>query len=285
MGTEHSLIIGNCRTMSELQDNQVHLIVTSPPYFNAPFDYEGLFHDYEEYLQLLRDVARECFRVLQDGRIFVLNIDDMLVKGEKFPIVADATRIVLDAGFRYRDRIIWKKPEGYLRISRRSGVMLQNPYPMYYYPDNLLESIVIFQKGKFNYKSVNKETRETSKIDLKEFQENKWYMTLWEMVNVLPGSTLEKDIAAFPEELAYRCIRIFSYAGETVLDPFCGSGTTMKVARALGRNSIGIELKPTLLPVIKEKIGFNGQAQLLNPEDTLRVIVREDEQHGCVRED
>jgi site-specific DNA-methyltransferase (adenine-specific) len=77
----------------------------------------------------------------------VLNIDDMLINGEKFPIVADAIKIFQEAGFRYRDRIIWKKPDGYLRISRRSGVILQNPYPMYFYPDNLLESIIIFQKG------------------------------------------------------------------------------------------------------------------------------------------
>jgi site-specific DNA-methyltransferase (adenine-specific) len=61
----------------------------------------------------------------------------MLIDGEKFPIVADATKIFQEAGFRYRDRIVWKKPEGYLRISRRSGVILQNPYPMYFYPDNL----------------------------------------------------------------------------------------------------------------------------------------------------
>lgn len=104
--------------------------------------------------------------------IFVLNIDDMLINGEKFPIVADAIRIFLDAGFRYRDRIIWKKPEGYLRISRRNGVMLQNPYSMYFYPDNFLESIVIFQKGKFDYSSIPKKIKEASKIDLKEFQDN-----------------------------------------------------------------------------------------------------------------
>ena len=173
-------------SVQEISNEEVRLVVTSPPYFNAPFDYEGLFKNYDQYLGVLKKVANESFRVLQNCRIFVLNIDDMLINGEKFPIVADATRIFLDAGFRYRDRIIWKKPEGYLRISRRSGVMLQNPYPMYFYPDNLLESIIIFQKGKFDYKSIPKETREASKIDIKEFQDNKWFMTLWNMVNVLP---------------------------------------------------------------------------------------------------
>lgn len=282
MSTNHKLIIGNCMSMKEIADEEVHLIVTSPPYFNAPFDYEGLFKNYDQYLGVLKKVANESFRVLQKGRIFVLNIDDMLINGEKFPIVADTTRIFLDAGFRYRDRIIWKKPEGYLRISRRSGVMLQNPYPMYFYPDNLLESIIIFQKGKFDYKSIPKEIREASKIDIKEFQDNKWFMTLWNMVNVLPGSPMEKGIAAFPDELVYRCIKLFSYVGETVLDPFCGSGTTMKVAREVGRNSIGIEIKKSLLSIIETKIGFNEQKSFLNQEDTFVHVIREGEKYGCV---
>jgi len=269
-------------SMKEIDDNSVHLILTSPPYFNAPFDYKGLFKNYGQYLGVLRNAAKESYRVLNDGRIFVLNIDDMLINGEKFPIVADATKIFIDAGFRYRDRIIWKKPEGYLRISRRSGVLLQNPYPMYYYPDNLLESIIIFQKGKFEYKSISKEIREKSKIDLKEFSSKKWYMTLWEMTNVLPGSVLEKDIAAFPVELAYRVIKLFSYVGETVLDPFLGSGTVMKVARQLGRNSLGIEIKKSLLPIIREKLGFNGQTNLYDKDDKFECIIRKGDKYGCI---
>jgi len=276
MGTHHKLIIGNCMEMNEIQNNSIHLIVTSPPYFNAPFDYKELFKSYDQYLELLKRVAKESFRVLDEGRIFVLNIDDMLVDGEKFPIVADATKIFQDTGFRYRDRIIWKKPEGYLRISRRSGVILQHPYPMYFYPDNLLESIIIFQKGKFNYKSISEEIRQESKIDTREIQTNKWYMTLWEMTNVLPNQSLEKDIAAFPEELPYRIIKLFSYVGETVLDPFVGSGTTMKVARQLKRNSIGIEIEKSLIPIIKEKVGFNQSPTLfLKNDDTFEIIERE----------
>ncbi|MFN3301938.1 MAG: DNA-methyltransferase [Patescibacteria group bacterium] len=268
--------------MKEISDESVHLVVTSPPYFNAPFDYKGVFKNYEQYLGVLRKVAKELYRVVAEGRIVVLNIDDMLIVGEKFPIVADATKIFQKAGFKYRDRIIWKKPDGYLRISRRSGVILQHPYPMYFYPDNLLESILIFQKGTFNYKAISKEIREASKIDIKEFLQNKWYMTLWEMNNVLPGSPLEKDIAAFPEELPYRAIKLFSYKGETVLDPFVGSGTTMKVARMLGRNSIGIEIKKSLIPIIKKKVGFEGQQTLDNNQDTFEIIIRKKGKYGPI---
>ncbi|MEN6393571.1 MAG: site-specific DNA-methyltransferase, partial [Anaerolineaceae bacterium] len=184
MPTHHKIIFGNSMSMEGIEDESIHLMITSPPYFNAPFDYENLYKTYDDYLDVLKAVAKETYRVLQDGRVAVLNIDDMLVNGEKYPIVADATRIFLDAGFRYRDRIIWKKPDGYLRISRRSGVILQNPYPMYFYPDNILESIIIFQKGKFNYQSIPNLIKENSKIDKHEFQSNKWYSTLWEMVNV-----------------------------------------------------------------------------------------------------
>jgi len=280
MSTIHKLIFGDCTSMGELPDESVHLMVTSPPYFNAPFDYKGLFKDYDKYLKMLTCMAREVYRVLQKGRIVALNIDDMLVDGEKFPIVADATRIFLDAGFRYRDRVIWKKPDGYIRISRRSGVILQNPYPMYFYPDNLLESIIIFQKGKFNYKSIPQDIRESSVIDKQEFSNNKWFLSIWNFNNVLPNSQLEKDIAAFPEELPYRIIKLFSYKGETVLDPFAGSGTTMKVARELERNSISIEINEKLLPIIKEKSGFSGQGNLLCNDDKLEIIIRKKVKSG-----
>lgn len=274
MKTNHKLIFGNCMDMSEITDGSIHFAITSPPYFNAPFDYDGLFANYDQYLGVLNKFANESYRVLQEGRIFALNIDDMLVNGEKYPIVADSIKIFQSAGFRYRDKIVWKKPDGYLRISKRSGVILQNPYPMYFYPDNLLESIVIFQKGKFDYRSISQEVRELSKIDKKEFQNNNWHKTLWEITNVLPGSKLVKNVAAFPDELPYRLIKLFSYVGETVLDPFLGSGTTMKVARLLKRNCIGIEIIRDLEKIIKIKTGFDINKDMFNHEDNLEIIER-----------
>jgi|SRR3990170_7257290 len=282
MKTCHKLIFGNCMDMSEISDSSIHLIVTSPPYYNAPFDYNGLFSSYEQYLGVLKNFAKESYRVLSEGRIVALNIDDMLVNGTKYPIVADATKIFQDAGFRYRDRIIWKKPDGYLRISKRSGVILQNPFPMYYYPDNLLESIVILQKSKFDYRSISKEIRELSKIDKKEFQNNNWHKTLWEMTNVLPGSILEKNVAAFPEQLPYRIIKLYSYVGETVLDPFLGSGTTMKVARLLKRNSVGIEIIRDLEKIIRKKVGFDTNSDIFNNEDHFEIIERKIDKYKFV---
>lgn len=277
MKTYHRLIIGDCSRLYEIKDSSVHLVVTSPPYYNAPFDYQGLYKDYNAYLNMISKVSSELHRVLHDGRIAIINIDDMLVDGVKYPITADVTSIMQKAGFNYRDRIVWKKPDGYLRISRRSGVLLKNPYPMYFYPDNLLESILIFQKGKFDYKSVSQEQRDQSTINIETFRKDKWYPTLWEICNVLPGSSLEKGIAAFPEEIPRRLITLFSYKGEVVLDPFLGSGTTMKVARELGRNSIGVEIMEELQDTIRLKCSI-PEGDLVNLDELyFDVIVRKRE--------
>lgn len=252
--------------MHELARESIDLVVTSPPYYNAPFDYPGMYRDYDQYLALLSRVADELFRVVRDGRIVSFVIDDMLVDGEKLPIVSDATRIMRQTGFRYRDRIMWVKPKGYTRISRRSGVLIQHPYPMYFYPDNIQESILIFQKGRFDYKKVrdlDESILDASRIDSRVMNQNEWNLTVWQITNVLPtNNPLEKGIAAFPEELASRLVQLYSFYGETVLDPFLGSGTTSKVSALLGRNSIGYELNYSLKERIVTKITSAGKLEL-----------------------
>ena len=279
MKTQHKLIFGDAEDMRELEDGSVQLVITSPPYFNAPFDYPDLFESYEAYMEKMRKVAREMWRVLQEGRIACIVCDDTLIEGRKYPVVADLTRIYMEEGFNYRDKIIWVKPEGYIRISRRSGVVLQHPYPMYYYPDNIQETILIFQKGKFDYKSVSEEKRELSKLDVEEYQKNKWYLTIWEITNVLPiKNRLEEGIAAFPEEIPYRLIKLFSYIGETILDPFMGSGTTNRVSAKLGRNSVGYEIDLELLEVVKAKMGLSKDL-LFGVDYEVEIIVRDDARH------
>jgi DNA modification methylase len=147
---------------------------------------------------------------------------------------------------------------------------------MYFYPDNIQETILIFQKGKFDYKSIPDEMRRKSKIDILEYKDKKWYLNVWKIVNVLPlKNRLETGIAAFPEEIPYRLIKLFSYVGETVLDPFMGSGTTNKVAAMLKRNSVGYEIDLELLEVVKEKIGLKKNPIFYDVE----IIVRDDAKH------
>ena len=238
MKTHHKIIFGDAEDMRELEDGSVQLVVTSPPYFNAPFDYPDLFESYDAYLEKMRRIAREIRRVLQEGRIACIVCDDTLIDGKKYPVVADLTRIYVEEGFNYRDKIIWMKPEGYIRISRRSGVVPQHPY-----------------------------------------HKNKWYLTIWEITNVLPiKNRLEEGIAAFPEEIPYRLIKLFSYMGETVLDPFMGSGTTNRVSAKLGRNSVGYEIDLELLEVVKAKMGLSNDL-LFGADYEVEIIVREDALH------
>ncbi|MEM0063539.1 MAG: site-specific DNA-methyltransferase [Metallosphaera sp.] len=276
------IVFGDCRNMKELPDGSVHLVVTSPPYFNAPFDYPDLFKDYDEFLELMRDVAKEIYRVLAQGRIACFVTQDVRVKGKLYPVPADILRIMMEEGFNYRDRIIWRKPEGYIRISRRSGVQIQHPYPMYFYPDNIYEEILILQKGKYKYPR-NKPELQSSQIDMQEFNREKWYLSVWDITNVLPlKGRIEEGIAAFPEEIPYRLIKLFSYVGETVLDPFMGSATTLKVAIELQRKAVGYEIDLEHLDVVKRKLGI-GQTRLFNSDSSnsspFEIIIRNDAKH------
>jgi DNA modification methylase len=168
----------------------------------------------------------------------------------------------LDEGFLYRDKITWVKPSGYTRISRRSGVVLQHPYPMYFYPDNIQESILLFQNGEFDYsdlKGAPKNILESSKIDTVQLNNERWNLTVWNITNVLPMlGRVEEGIAAFPEEIPRRLIKLFTMVGEMVFDPFAGSGTTLKVARELGRKGVGYEIDLELKPVIRKKLGLES---------------------------
>src|SRR5437879_12275684 len=217
--------------MREIRDDSVHLMVTSPPYYNAPFDYPGLFKDYDEFLGLMHDVSCELYRVLAPGRVACFVTDDMLVDGVKYPVVADVTRLMMEAGFRYRDRIVWVKPKGYVRISRRSGVVLQHPYPMYYYPDNILESILIFQKGKFDYSYIQtlaKRRLEKSRVDVKEYNGQEWYLTVWNITNVLPfKGRAEEGIAAFPAQFRSMLWNLTMLLAKPMLDLCSESATTV----------------------------------------------------------
>jgi DNA modification methylase len=273
------IILGDCQDMHELGDKSVHLICTSCPYYNAPFDYPDLFRDYDEFLDMTGNVVKEVKRVLDDGRIAALVVDDVTVDGELFPIVADMTRLFRREGFKYRGKIIWKKPNGYCRISRRSGVLVQHPYPMYARFDNLTETILLMQNGEFDYKRIQQGVRDSSKIDLVKWLKGGWHLGVWEITNVLPTKDrLETGIAAFPDEIPRRLIELFSYKDEIILDPFMGSATTLKVARELGRNAVGYEIDVELLDTVKKKLGIS-QTSLSAGKNGFDITIRSDARH------
>jgi site-specific DNA-methyltransferase (adenine-specific) len=192
----------------------------------------------------------------------------MLVDGRKYPITADVTKTFLDQGFGYRDLIVWRKPDGRVRATRRSGSLLQHPYPMYLHMDNLTESILLFQKGDFDYKSVAPSVKQSSMIDVTQVNEAGWCNNVWEIANCRPGLIHTEGVAEFPAEIPHRLVTLYSHKGETVLDPFCGSGTTLRVAKELGRNSVGYEIQPKLVPLITSKVGDDLTVEFRKTEDS-----------------
>jgi site-specific DNA-methyltransferase (adenine-specific) len=258
MKTKHKIIIGDSRRMAEVPDESVHLIVTSPPYWQLK-DYGsprqiGFNDTYEEYINNLNLVWKECFRVLHKGCRLCINIGDQFARSVYYgrykviPIRTEIIKFCESIGFDYMGAIIWQKVT---TCNTTGGATIMGSYP---YPRNGIikldyEFILIFKKPGTPPK-VNKEQKELSKLTLEEW--NEYFSGHW----YFPGEKQDRHLAMFPEELPRRLIRMFSFVGETVLDPFLGSGTTSLAARKLQRNSIGYEINEEFLPIIKEKLGI-----------------------------
>lgn len=261
MQKDHLVVIGDSRHMTEVPDSSVQLIVTSPPYFDVK-DYGaeniGSLDDFNEYLQEMQTVFRECYRVLEKGRYICVNICDIISHECKYPIPAHYVLLLQRAGFDYREDIIWRKPSGIgakkgSGAAKRFGLFIQHPYPMYYFPNNIFEHILVLRKGKFDYKQVSAEEKKQATVDIEEAK-RRWNSDIWDMHPETKNQyNRETHPAMFPEELPEALIRLYTYEGETVLDPFLGSGTTTKVAASLDRRSIGYELNRSYLPLIRQK--------------------------------
>jgi DNA modification methylase len=174
---------------------------------------------------------------------------------------------------------MWVKPTGYIAISRRSGNLLKHPYPMYYYTDNLYETILIFQNGSFDYKKVSLAKKKASAIDVDTVQKEGWFRNVWNISNVMPNNyKSEKGIAKFPEEIPYRLIKLYSYEDDVVLDPFMGSGTTLKIAVELGRRCVGYEIDLELIEIVKKKLRIS-QTTLSEDSPSFDISLRGDAKH------
>ena len=280
------VVFGDAQNMSELPSNSIHLVVTSPPYFNAPYDFPDWYITYEDYLKLLKNVGKEVMRVLKPGRYACFVAMDVRVEGKLHPIVSDLIHIyVYELGFEYQERIIWRKPDTYIRVSRRSGVLLRYPYPLYFYPDHIYEEIVVFRKpGEVDKNAIPSNIKEKSRVNIDRFQREKWYLDVWEIQHVVPQEKWQKYAAVFPEEIPERLITLYSYAGETVLDPFLGTGTTCVVARKLDRSCVGYEIDLDLKDVIVERLkpllntlGGKAELQIVERGDAKHIRSRVDE--------
>lgn len=264
--------------MDHVQDSSVHLVVTSPPYWKLK-DYgndEGIGQtstSYEDYLKSMNDVFRECVKKLTPDGKLVVNIMPILLSGKNTKFNRRVTKSVLTdleqflnslGNMYFHSLYIWDKR----KVARFSS------WGSYPYPPNLLSSypyewIIVFSKaGKRPL--VDPKIKAASEISHDEF--TNWVQnSIWDFQ---PASAKhEKHPAPFPEELPRRCIRLYSFKGDTVLDPFAGSGTTLKVARELGRNSIGYEINPLFENLIREKLGVDEN----NKTDSFEFIQEKSE--------
>ena len=255
--TEPRIYYESSENMEELEDNTIQLIVTSPPYGKIKDygldDQIGFFDSFEDYFKRLKSVWKECYRVLEPKCRMVINVGDQYLRTTqygRYRILSIASTIIsdcVDLGFDFLGDIIWQKIS---TTNTTGGCSLMGSI---YYPRNGLltydyEHILIFKKHEGKKKKIDPQIKELSKISLSEWK--KWYTGHWRF----PGIVQKEHIAMFPEELPYRIIRMFSFIGDNILDPFVGSGTTLKVAKSLFRKGIGYELNKNFKQIIEKKI-------------------------------
>jgi DNA modification methylase/endonuclease YncB( thermonuclease family) len=270
--------IADSRNMAEIADESVHLIVTSPPYWHIK-DYGvegqiGYGQTLYEYLLDLSRVWRECWRVLKPGRRLCINIGDQFARAVVYgrykviPIHAEIIAQCESIGFDYMGAIIWRKKTT-MRTTGGAVVMGSFPYP----PNGIVELdyefILLFKKPEQDGERgtrdvVPRVVKEVSKLTRDEWKE--FFSGHWEFA----GERQALHEAMFPEELPRRLIRMFSFVGETVLDPFLGSGTTVKVALELRRSAIGYEIQPEFEPLIRQKLGISENALIPLPVTVVR---------------
>jgi DNA modification methylase len=246
--TYQRLINGDARDLSFLEDESVHLIVTSPPYWNLKRYNEnpsqlGHIEDYETFLAELENVWREVFRVLVPGGRLVCVVGDVCVSRRKFgrhlvfPLHADICVLCRKIGFDNLNPIIWYKIANASFEVANGSKFLGKPYEPNAIIKNDME-FILMQRKPGGYRKPTQEQRILSKIDKKDF--DNWFRQIW----TIPGASTRNHPAPFPLELAIRLVRMFSFHADTILDPFCGTGTTMIAALRNGRNSIGIDIDP-----------------------------------------
>ncbi|MFX0018903.1 MAG: DNA-methyltransferase [Promethearchaeota archaeon] len=283
--------------MGEIENNSIQFIITSPPYgqiknYGAK-NQIGFFDSFEEYFHRLKNVWTECFRVLESQCRMVINIGDQYLRTKdygRYRILSIQSKIINDCqkiGFDFLGDIIWQKVS---TTNTTGGCSLMGSI---YYPRNGLltydyEHILIFKKPQGKGRRVDFKIKEMSKISLSEWK--KWFVGHWNF----PGVIQKEHIAMFPEELPYRLIRMFTFIGDTVLDPFVGSGTTLKVAKSLFRKSIGYELNEDFRPIMQAKIDqakigyfkdFQYLLYLLYKKSLLenfKIIYHEQKQKGVI---
>ncbi len=259
--TTHKIFFGNAHDrLKHFDEESVGLAVTSPPYWQIK-DYEhpdqiGKNQPYQEYLSSLEDIWQEVHRILKPGCRLAINIGDQYLRASEYgryrvkPIPADNIKLCQDLGFDFMGNIIWRKVST-TNTTGGGAWMGSTYYPKDGHITYEHEYILLFRKkGDWTYPS--EEAKEKSRLTKK--QRSRWFRGYWE----LSPEKQNDHMAKFPVELPGRLIQMYSFYGETVLDPFLGSGTTVKAAMKYNRDSIGIELNSEFIDIIKNRLGIQN---------------------------
>lgn len=261
--TTHRIVLGDAREMNELSEGRsVHLVLTSPPYWTLK-EYDGaagenqLGHwaDYETFHDELSKVWQRCFDLLVPGGRLCVVVGDVCLPRKKvgrhlvMPLHADITTRCRRIGFDYLTPILWYKiANAATEVEGNGSPFLGKPYEPNAIIKNDIEYVLMFRKPG-GYRTPTQEQRDLSLIEKEDHA--RWFRSLWTDV---PGSSrLLGHPAPYPTELANRLIRMFSFVGDTVLDPFLGTGSTTEAAISANRSSVGYEIEPTYFEIVKKR--------------------------------
>ena len=262
MQTTHRLFRADARSMNFIPDNNVHLVVTSPPYWNLK-EYErgesqlGIIEDYEQFVDELAKVWSECYRILVPGGRVVCVVGDVCLSRRKYgrhvvmPLHSDIAVSCRKIGFDNLNPILWHKVSNAAFEANNGTSFLGKPYEPNAIIKNDLEYILM-QRKPGGYRTPTNLQREKSRIAKADYDD--WFKQIW----TLGGASTKNHPAPFPLELATRLVKMFSFFGDTVVDPFCGSGTTMQAAWNSERNSIGIEIEDKYCKMIVNRMESNN---------------------------
>ena len=255
--TVHRIFRGDARDLSALADASIHLVVTSPPYwtlkqYNGGAGQLGGVGDYDEFIGELARVWSECHRVLVPGGRLVIVVGDVCLSRRAHgrhvvvPLHASIQESCRRLGFDNLAPIIWHKIANANFEMGPSGGFLGKPYEPNAVIKNDIE-FILMQRKPGGYRSPSPAARALSMISAAEHRE--WFRQIW----TIPGASTRTHPAPYPLQLASRLVRMFSFVGDTVLDPFLGTGTTSVAAAIAGRHSVGIEVDSEYMQMARRR--------------------------------
>ena len=257
------LRVGDARELTWLKEESVHLVVTSPPYwtlkkYNDHVGQLGHVREYEHFLDQIEQVWRHVYRALVPGGRLVCIVGDVCLSRRAhgrhvvIPLHADMVVRCRKLGFDNLTPIIWYKIANAKFEVENGSKFLGKPYEPNAIIKNDIE-FILMQRKPGGYRKPTEEQRRLSMINKEQFDE--WFRQSW----ALPGASTREHPAPFPLELADRLVRMFSFFGDTVLDPFVGTGTTLLAAARAGRNAVGVEIDPRYAQIAKSRLATLDQ--------------------------